>query len=135
MAKYYVEAINCPGLVYIMDVNPETVRTLVLNGSEDPKLKYLYSILWSDACTSVFSVPNRIVSQKRSDWKPLQYGAFSLDVGEEAAELRRKEEDAERRRQIREQKAQVRQAVNDYMRRPKESCGTSLAALLEKSGF
>lgn len=135
MAKYYVEAINCPGLVYIMDVNPETVRTLVLNGSEDQKLKYLYSILWSDACTGVFSVPNRIVSQKRSDWKPLQYGAFSLDVGEEAAELRRKEEEAEKRREIREQKAQVRQAVDNFMRSPKESCGTSLAALLEKSGF
>ena len=135
MAKYYVEAINCPGLVYIMDVNPETVRTLVLNGSEDPKLKYLYSILWSDACTGVFSVPNRIVSQKRSEWKPLQYGVFSLDVGEEAAELRKKEEEAEQRRQIREQKAQVREAVHDFMRGPKESCGTSLADLLKKSGF
>lgn len=135
MAKFYVEAINCPGLVYIMDVNPETVRSEVHNGSEDPKLKYLYSILWSDACTGVFSVPNRIVSEKRSEWKPLQYGAFSLDVGEEAAELRRKEEEAERRRERREQKAQVRQVVNDYMRSPKESCGTSLASLLKKSGF
>lgn len=135
MAKFYVEAINCPGYVYIMDVNPETVRSEVRNGSEDPKMRYLYDILWSDACTEVFSVPNRIVSEKRSEWKPLQYGAFSLDVGEEAAELRRKEEEAERRRQIREQKAQVRQAVNDYMRSPKESCGTSLASLLEKSDF
>ena len=125
MAKFYVEAINCPGLVYIMDVNPETVRSEVRNGSEDPKMRYLYDILWSDACTGVFSVPNRIVSEKRSEWKPLQYGAFSLDVGEEA----------EQRRQRREQKAQVRQAVNDYMRSPKESCGTSLASLLKKSGF
>lgn len=135
MAKFYVEAINCPGLVYIMDVNPETVRSEVRNGSEDPKMRYLYDILWSDACTGVFSVPNRIVSEKRSEWKPLQYGAFSLDVGEEAAELRRKEEEAEQRRQRREQKAQVRQAVNDFMRSPKESCGTSLASLLKKSGF
>ena len=135
MAKFYVEAINCPGLVYIMDVNPATVRTEIHNGSEDPKLKYLYSILWSDACTEVFSVPNRIVSEKHSDWKPLKYGAFSLDVGEEAAELRRKEEEAEKRREIREKKAQIREAVRDYMRDPKESCGTSLAALLKESGF
>lgn len=118
-----------------MDVNPETVRSEIRNGSEDPKMRYLYDILWSDACTEVFSVPNRIVSEKRSDWKPLKYGAFSLDVGKEAAELRRKEEEAERRRERREQKAQVREAVNDYMRSPKESCGTSLASLLKKSGF
>lgn len=111
-----------------MDVNPETVRSEVRNGSEDPKMRYLYDILWSDACTGVFSVPNRIVSEKRSEWKLLQYGAFSLDVGEEAAELRRKEEEAE-------QKAQERKDVHDYMRSPKESCGTSLASLLKKSGF
>lgn len=135
MAKFYVEAINCPTLVYIMDVDPKKVESEVLNGSSDPKLQYLYGILRSDACISVFSVPNRVVSEKRSEWKPLKYGAFSLDVGEEAAELRRKEEEAERRREIREQKAQVREAVNDFMRSPKESCGTSLAALLQKSGF
>ena len=124
MAKFYVEAINCPGLVYIMDVNPATVRTEIHNGSEDPKLKYLYSILWSDACTEVFSVPNRVVYQKRSEWKPLQYGCFSLDVGEEAAKLRKQE-----------QKAQERKEVRDFMRSSKESCGTSLADLLKKSGF
>ena len=135
MAKFYVEAINCPTLVYIMDVDPEVVRSEVLNGSEDPKLKYLYSILWMDACTEVFSVPNRIVSQKRSEWEPLKYGAYSLDVGKEAAELRRKEEEAERRRERREQKAQVREAVDNFMRGPKESCGTSLADILKKSGF
>lgn len=135
MAKFYVEAINCPGYVYILDVDPKKVETEVLNGSSDPKLLYLYDILRSDACTEVFSVPNRVVSEKRSEWNPLQYGAYSLDVGEEAAELRRKEEEAERRRERREQKAQVRQAVNDYMRSPKESCGTSLASLLKKSGF
>lgn len=135
MTRYYVEAINCPGYVYIMDVNPETVRSEVLNGSSDPKLLYLYDILRSDACTGVFSVPNRIVSEKRSEWHPLQYGAFSLDVGKEAEEIRRKEEEAEQRRQRREQKTQVREAVNDFMRSPKESCGTSLASLLKKSGF
>lgn len=135
MAKYYVEAINCPTLVYIIDVDPEVVRSEVLNGSSDPKLLYLYDILRSDACTGVFSVPNRVVSQKRSEWEPLQYGAFSLDVAVEAAELRRKEEEAERRRERREQKAQERKDVHDYMRSPKESCGTSLASLLKKSGF
>ena len=135
MARFYVEAINCPTLVYIIDVDPKKVESEVLNGSSDPKLLYLYDILRSDACTEVFSVPNRIVSQKRSEWEPLRYGAISLDVGEEAAELRRKEEEAERRRERREQKAQVREAVNDFMRIPKESCGTSLAALLKKSGF
>ena len=135
MARFYVEAINCPTLVYIIDVDPKKVESEVLNGSSDPKLLYRYDILRSDACTEVFSVPNRIVSQKRSEWEPLRYGAFSLDVGEEAAELRRKEEEAERRRERREQKAQVREAVNDFMRIPKESCGTSLAALLKESGF
>ena len=135
MAKFYVEAINCPGYVYILDVDPKKVESEVLNGSSDPKLLYLYDILRSDACISVFSVPNRIVSQKRSEWKPLQYGAFCVDVGAEAEELRRKEEEAEKRREIREQKAQVRESVNDFMRSPKESCGTSLAALLQKSGF
>ena len=135
MTRYYVEAINCPGYVYIMDVNPETVRSEVLNGSEDPKMCYLYDILWSDACTEVFSVPNRVVSQKRSDWKPLKYGTFCVDVGKEAEELRRKEEEAEQRRQRREQKAQERKEVHDFMRSPKESCGTSLASLLNKSGF
>lgn len=73
MAKYYVEAINCPTLVYIIDVDPEVVRSEVLNGSSDPKLLYLYDILRSDACTGVFSVPNRVVSQKRSEWEPLRY--------------------------------------------------------------
>lgn len=135
MARFYVEAINCPGYVYIIDVDPKKVESEVLNGSSDPKLLYLYDILRSDACTSVFSVPNRIVSEKRSDWKPLQYGAFSLDVGEEAEELRKKEEEAELRRERREQKAQERKEVQEYMRSPKESCGTSLAALLQKSGF
>lgn len=135
MAKFYVEAINCPGYVYIMDVNPETVRSEIRNGSEDPKMRYLYDILWSDACTGVFSVPNRIVSEKRSEWKPLRYGTFSLDVGKEAEEIRRKEEEAEKRRQIREQKAQERKDAQEYMRSSKESCGTSLADLLKKSGF
>lgn len=135
MARFYVEAINCPGYVYIIDVDPKKVESEVLNGSSDPKLLYLYDILRSDACTSVFSVPNRIVSEKRSEWKPLRYGAFSLDVGKEADEIRRKEEEAEKRRQIREQKAQERKDAQEYMRSSKESCGTSLADILKKSGF
>lgn len=135
MARFYVEAINCPTLVYIIDVDPKKVESEVLNGSSDHKFLYLYDILRSDACTEVFSVPNRVVSEKRSEWKPMKYGAFSLDVGEEAAELRRKEEEAEKRREIREKKAQIREAVRDYMRDPKESCGTSLASLLKESGF
>lgn len=34
-----------------------------------------------------------------------------------------------------EQKDREQKEVRDYMRGPKESCGTSLAALLQKSGF
>ena len=124
MTRYFMEAINCPTLVYIIDVDPKKVESEVLNGSSNPKFLYLYNILHSDACTGVFSVPEKIVSDKRSEWKPLQYGCFSVDVGEEAEALRKKE-----------QKDREQKAVRDYMRGPKESCGTSLADLLKKSGF
>ena len=124
MTRYFMEAINCPGQVYIFDVNPETVWNEMLNGSHDPKNIYMYDIMRGDACIGLFSVSEKIVYQKRSEWKPLQYGCFSLDVGEEAAKLRKQE-----------QKDRERKEVRDYMRGPKESCGTSLADLLKKSGF
>ena len=124
MTRYFMEAINCPGQVYIFDVNPETVWNEMLNGSHDPKYIYIYDIMRADACIGLFSVSEKIISEKRSDWKPLQYGCFSVDVGEEAAKLRKQE-----------QKIQERKEVQEYMRSPKDSCGTSLASLLKKSGF